>query len=563
MVTPDSKQIHKRHTLHRLFLGPLPERVVSDVQHLVTKSVNRSRGLFSFAQAQHSPSEADEPVEELIDQYAYAFYLKLGGSKEDWNEEQESHVKNEMLKRWKESAWGRFWRRRKENSDTTHARWVLPNDAGSFQVGEFLGLDTYAEPASRGRLTPGSPTQTGPSTSHVHLNDPSNTFVTAPSHVTPESEMETSQSSSPRQGPPVSSSGSSDLYAVTSTTNLLPAVTAVDRRSERYRTSTGPTDAVPSLKPALRARFLTQAKSDGAIDVTSDATLGFSLASGAGKGKGKKAVRLPSSALHSTPSTLPSPSVSPGGVLERTGSESHGTSAAAEELQATRTASARSLEIPKEYDDAKMKGETIIPVLYLVSNISPDRMVVRVFYCRDGSLGPSFDEMQNRSTRNLQYEDWTEFIVVWRNDRLELYDDYVCTSSCWITLPALTYLPQRLPCRERLAGHKHLAFVVPLKGVRTRLSLYSFTDMSFCIICPPASLTSGVKILLPFQRRTGTNVFVFKARCRSLAIDWIWHLWCVKAHTSDACSGLTWTGESWVAYLRRSLKSAHLFLAPE
>ncbi|KAH9042028.1 hypothetical protein EDB85DRAFT_1218171 [Lactarius pseudohatsudake] len=136
-----------------------------------------------------------------------------------------------------------------------------------------------------------------------------------------------------------------------------------------------------------------------------------------------------------------------------------------------------------------------------------DRMVVRVAYCKDGSLAPRFDEMQNRSARNLQYEDWTEFMVVWRNDRLELYDDY------------------RLPCREWLAGHKHLAFVVPLKNVRTKLSLYSFTDMSFCITCPPASLSSGVKTLLPFQRRTGTNVFVFKARCRSRAIDWIWRLW--------------------------------------
>ena len=54
-------------------------------------------------------------------------------------------------------------------------------------------------------------------------------------------------------------------------------------------------------------------------------------------------------------------------------------------------------------------------------------MLVRIAYCRDGSLGPSFDEMQNRSARNLQYEEWSEFVVVWRNDRLELYDDYVCT----------------------------------------------------------------------------------------------------------------------------------------
>lgn len=53
-------------------------------------------------------------------------------------------------------------------------------------------------------------------------------------------------------------------------------------------------------------------------------------------------------------------------------------------------------------------------------------MIVRVAYCRDESPGPKFDEVQNRSARNLQYEDWNEFMVVWRNDRLELYDDHVC-----------------------------------------------------------------------------------------------------------------------------------------
>ena len=431
-------ELKKFHTLYRFFLGPLPERVVSDAQRLVAKSVNRPRGFFSFTQAQQHPSDADEPVEELIDQYAYAFYLKLGGSKENWNEEQESYVKNEMLRRWRESAWGRLWRRRKENSDTAHAGWVLPNDTGCFQVGEFLGLNTYAEPASRGtRLTPGSSTWTGPSISPVSLNDPSmmtrDSFVTARSHVSPEPEPGPSQSMSLPLDASAVSNGSCGILDVTSTTNLIP-VKVTDRPSERHRTHTGPTDAVPSLKPALRARVLTQAKSDGAIDGT---TGGLSLDSGSGKGKTKKVVRLPSDPHGFDTPTLPPPSASPNEVLERTGSELHGTSAATEgRLRATESASASSLEIPDEYDDAKMKGETIhsvLPTPYVLSvKLAPDRMVVRVAYCRDESLGPNFDEMQNRSARNLQYEDWTEFMVVWRHDRLELYDDHVsapCSSG--------------------------------------------------------------------------------------------------------------------------------------
>ena len=367
MATPDVelRHTHKRHTLYRFFLGPLPERIISDAQHLVTKSVNRHRGFFSFTQAQQTSSEADEPVEELIDQYAYAFYLKLGGSEEEWNEEQESYVKNEMLRRWKESAWGRLWHRRKENPGTAHARWVLPNDVGFFQVGEFLGLNTYAEPTSRGtRLTPGSSTRTRPSTSPSAVAGDS--FVTARSHVSPEPETEPTQSSSFPLDASASSSGSCDIHAVTSSTNLIPVKTVV-RPSERHRTRTGPTDAVPSLKPALRVRALTQAKSDSAIDGTTSATVGLS---GSGKGKSKKAVRLPSDPFHiATPAF--SPPASPGKVLERTGSELQRTSATAEQLRATNSASAWSLEIPDEYDDAKMKGETILSVLLDVLTVRP------------------------------------------------------------------------------------------------------------------------------------------------------------------------------------------------
>ena len=52
-------------------------------------------------------------------------------------------------------------------------------------------------------------------------------------------------------------------------------------------------------------------------------------------------------------------------------------------------------------------------------------MIVRIAYSEDGSVGPRFDEVQSRSARNLLCDDWAEFMVVWRNDRLELYNDYV------------------------------------------------------------------------------------------------------------------------------------------
>lgn len=54
-----------------------------------------------------------------------------------------------------------------------------------------------------------------------------------------------------------------------------------------------------------------------------------------------------------------------------------------------------------------------------------DRMLVRVSYTKAESLPRHFDEVQNRTTPHLRYEDWAEFLVVWRGERLEIYQDYV------------------------------------------------------------------------------------------------------------------------------------------
>ncbi|ETW81550.1 hypothetical protein HETIRDRAFT_51882 [Heterobasidion irregulare TC 32-1] len=140
--------------------------------------------------------------------------------------------------------------------------------------------------------------------------------------------------------------------------------------------------------------------------------------------------------------------------------------------------------------------------------IASDRMIVRVSYTRERSLGATFDENQNRFTQHLQYEDWAEFMVVWRKDRIELYEDYT------------------IPLKEWVTGHKHLAFIAPLNTPRTKLSLYSFTDLSFCIACPPTAVESVSKSRWHFHRaKEGLNIFVFKHRRRSRAVDWTWHLW--------------------------------------
>lgn len=51
-------------------------------------------------------------------------------------------------------------------------------------------------------------------------------------------------------------------------------------------------------------------------------------------------------------------------------------------------------------------------------------MLVRVSYSKQEGIS-HFDEVTNRTTRNLKYEDWGEFLVAWRKDSIEIYRDHV------------------------------------------------------------------------------------------------------------------------------------------
>ncbi|EIW80949.1 hypothetical protein CONPUDRAFT_103997 [Coniophora puteana RWD-64-598 SS2] len=154
-------------------------------------------------------------------------------------------------------------------------------------------------------------------------------------------------------------------------------------------------------------------------------------------------------------------------------------------------------------------AEVDTPPLNREGIVYRDRMLVRVSYTKSENLSRTFNEHENRVTSHLRYEDWAEFLVVWRKDRIELYEDYSMPGKEWVT------------------GHKHLAFVIPLRSRRTQVSLYSFTDLSFCILCPPTPVHNGeTKARQIFHlAKVGTNVFIFKTKSRTRAVDWVWHLW--------------------------------------
>ncbi|EEB92094.1 hypothetical protein MPER_09448, partial [Moniliophthora perniciosa FA553] len=136
-------------------------------------------------------------------------------------------------------------------------------------------------------------------------------------------------------------------------------------------------------------------------------------------------------------------------------------------------------------------------------------MLVRIISSDLTAVPSSFDEQKHRQTRDLKHEGWGEFMVVWRGDRVEVYENYT------------------IPGEEWIRGHKNLSYVIPLKSGRTKLSIYSFVDLTFCITCPPVSrrynpASRKWKLTVAKQK---TMVYIFKLKSRSRAFDWAWQLW--------------------------------------
>ncbi|KAI0657423.1 Pleckstrin homology domain-containing protein [Cubamyces menziesii] len=368
-----------------------------------------------------------------------------------------------MRRRWRESDWGRA-RRQQRNTGST-SKWV----GSSFDVGVFLGvniLDERIDAASREGLTPPATSPQSPlpeiSVASATPSAVAETFVTAHSHLsTPANEV---------PGPSTLTPNSSrDVDCIkppspsSSTALLAPTMPQTDQEPQRLQPAEGQTSNV-AIPPSSVAR------------PNGHATLPPSKVSEQrkrGKGKGKD--------VHVHYEEPPAP---PSEVLARRGSAVEETSAGASE-QATA-------------ENQVKWGDVILR----------DRMLVRVSYTEDG-VSPTFDESQNRVTRHLETEGWVEYIVAWRRDRLELYADH------------------HTPGREWLTGHKKLVYVVPLGDPATKLSLYSFVDLTFCLTCPPTrlKLDSSKRQRHFFGGSRGTNIFVFKVKCRSRAIDWTWQLW--------------------------------------
>ncbi|TFK40603.1 Pleckstrin homology domain-containing protein [Crucibulum laeve] len=446
----------------RIFIGPLPERVLSHAEQNLQKR-NKHAAFFSPSVEDVGESEAESVrISELIKRHAYHFFLHQGGKAEDWGEEEEHSVTHEMLKRWKDSEWGAALnhRHRQRHRHQQPSHWV----GGSFEVGRIMGVEV-----GNVRLlnTTNGTASSRRSMSTMHKDDltqrgvigrtsaAGDTFVTAHSNLgtvsaAHDDDFLVENAASDGEGTPAGSS----------TGLLRPSISRPGLASKKALTEI---PGRPVIDPTLTTR------SDGIVDA---------------KGKSKeKQVHYADIPEIREPAPVP-----PSEVLERTSSTIEvNTSAAATVSPSSPTPS----------------------ILQWGDVVLRDRMLVRVTYSKSETLSPTFDDAKNRTTRDLQYENWGEFLVAWRKDSIEIYEDH------------------SLPMKEWIAGHKHLSYVIPLKSSRTRLSLYSWADLTFCITCPPTTTSlNPVTSRWVFSRaKEGTNIFIFKVKSRSRAYDWIWHLW--------------------------------------
>ncbi|KAF8208836.1 hypothetical protein K438DRAFT_1917210 [Mycena galopus ATCC 62051] len=421
------------HLHKRVFIGPMPEKVVPLADPAPGKGKKKRR--------LHFGDDEDGHISQIIREHAFAFFIQEGGNEEDWEETREQSVRDEMLRRWRETEWGAIWSRHQSKEPRQALkRWI----GGSFEVGNILGVNILQEPAEsiRERMSSRSARSASGKPGASSSNFPLSLDEGASMFLTP-------------------GDGATSFFApeAPGASILRPTLTAGDEDSGRRAQSDF------TARPTLEITT-PQVRSDTHVAVI-------------GKER-ERAVHYAQSPVRDDPEDSPAP---PSEVLERSPSQLPATSALA-------------MSTP---DAPKQSGDVMIR----------DRMLVRVGYTESESIGPVFDEATSRKTRGIRYQEWAEFMVLWRNKSIHFYESHNVPGTKWLT------------------GSKYrLAFIVPLNSPKTRLSLYSFVDLTFSLICTPTSIHHDSKARAIFRRaKEGTNIFICKVKSRSRAADWMWTDW--------------------------------------
>ncbi|KAL4081076.1 Pleckstrin homology domain-containing protein [Scleroderma citrinum] len=391
-------------------------------------------------------------LSKAMDNHAFHFFMLQGGKPENWNDDTRANVRADLIRSWRENEWVRRFQRQSRAPDRL-MRWI----GCTFEIGNLFGVNILDKHLRQGSDASPSPAEipdqaaaTSSMTASTNVTPPANTSLPSPSR---------SLSLLPQES-------ENDIHSSSSALLLSESATPLGEPSGA--------GAAVLQRPILKKGLFTSRGESSSRVVWSTSAIDRGISH-------TPSVKKRESGPKGLPSCgSPAP---PDDVLTRAGDEIADSSAAvAVDAQ------------PRQPRDDEV--------------ILRDRMLVRVSYTELEGLSRCFDEIQNHYTNKLQYEDWAEFLVVWRSQRVEVYEDYTT------------------PGREFFTGHKKLAFLIPLTSLRTSISLYSFTDYTFCILCPPTPVHEHSKARALFHRsKEGTNVFIFKAKSRTRAQDWIWRLW--------------------------------------
>lgn len=186
-----------------------------------------------------------------------------------------------------------------------------------------------------------------------------------------------------------------------------------------------------------------------------------------------------------------------------------------------------------------------------------ERMLVRRDWTHREDLPDTYDEHVARKYPSVS-ETWQELAVVWRaSGQIELWGEPVRAvalqpDSNAADIPLQSF---KLPM---VSGSKKLRGVIPLHPKKTHVTLYSATDLVFCLTHRPTPhhvlsrqsaryphhhddeddadekgdgqhrktrFTKATKRGYVHLGSTGTNIYLFRARTHSTAKAWIWHLY--------------------------------------
>lgn len=145
------------HIHRRIFVGPLPEKFVSQTEAYARKRSDND--IFLGRTSQDRATGGGSNISQIVKDHTFQSFVHEGGRQEDWSVEQERSMAEELLQRWYESEWGAIWHgrtrkpRQGETRDVPHSRWV----GGSFEVGHLFDVNVLGELPLEDTSTPEEP----------------------------------------------------------------------------------------------------------------------------------------------------------------------------------------------------------------------------------------------------------------------------------------------------------------------------------------------------------------------------------------------------------------------